>query len=164
MTNSGLEAAITDAGGQLIRTNVGDKHVIDAMVKGGLNLGGEPSGHIVFGDHATAGDGLVAALQILRIMRDTGQPLSQLSQCWTRHPQILTNIVVKEKKPFADLNGVMDLVRAAESDLKKNSGRLLLRYSGTEPKARLLLEGKDSAMLEQWSEKIASSIAAQIGG
>ena len=164
MTNSGLEAAITAADGRLIRTDVGDKNVIDAMLKGGLNLGGEPSGHIVFGDHATAGDGLVAALQILRIMRDTGQPLSQLSQCWTRHPQILTNIVVKEKKPFADLNGVMELVHEAEADLKETGGRLLLRYSGTEPKARLLLEGKDSAMLEQWSEKIASSIAAQIGG
>ncbi len=163
MTNSGLEAAITEAGGQLIRTDVGDKHIIDAMLKGGYNLGGEPSGHIVFGDHSTAGDGLVAALQILRIMKGAGQPLSELAQCWTRHPQILTNIPVKDKKPFEELNGVMDLVREAETDLSQSGGRLLLRYSGTEPKARLLLEGPEDAPMQEWSKKIAGAIKAQLG-
>ncbi len=163
MTNSGLETVITEAGGKLIRTDVGDKHIIDAMLKGGCNLGGEPSGHIVFGDHATAGDGLVAALQILRIMKTTGQPLSELTKCWTRHPQILTNIPVKEKKPFEELNGVMDLVREAEADLSQNGGRLLLRYSGTEPKARLLLEGPEDAPMQEWSKKIAGAIKAQLG-
>jgi phosphoglucosamine mutase len=163
MTNSGLEAAFTEAGGKLIRTDVGDKHIIDAMLKGGYNLGGEPSGHIVFGDHATAGDGLVAALQILRIMKATGQPLSELTKCWTRHPQVLTNIPVKEKKPFEELNGVMDLVREAEADLARNGGRLLLRYSGTEPKARLLLEGPEDAPMQEWSKKIAGAIKAQLG-
>ena len=162
MTNSGLEAVITEAGGKLIRTDVGDKHIIDAMLKGGYNLGGEPSGHIVFGDHTTAGDGLVAALQILRIMKATGQPLSELAKCWVRHPQILTNIPVKEKKPFEELNGVMDLVREAEANLTKNGGRLLLRYSGTEPKARLLLEGPKDALLEKWSGKIAGAIELQL--
>jgi len=163
MTNSGLKAAITEAGGTLIRTDVGDKHIIDAMLKDGYNLGGEPSGHIVFGDHSTAGDGLVAALQILRIMKTTGQPLSRLAQCWTRHPQVLTNISVKEKKPFEELNGVMDLVHEAEADLARNGSRLLLRYSGTEPKARLLLEGPEDATLQEWNKKIAGAIKAQLG-
>ena len=162
MTNSGLEAAITEAGGNLIRTNVGDKHIIDAMLKGGYNLGGEPSGHIVFGDHSTAGDGLVAALQILRIMKTTGRSLSELAKCWTRHPQVLTNIPVQEKKPFEELDGVMNLVREAEADLNKNEGRLLLRYSGTEPKARLLLEGPKDALLQKWSGKIADAIESQL--
>ena len=163
MTNSGLVAALETAGGKLIRTDVGDKHVIDAMLKGDYNLGGEPSGHIVFGDHATAGDGLVAALQILRIMKTSSKPLSELVKCWSRHPQILTNIPVREKKPFEDLNGVMDLVREAESDLNQNRGRLLLRYSGTEPKARLLLEGPEDGILKNWSDKISTVIADQVG-
>lgn len=163
MTNSGLVAALEAAGGNLIRTDVGDKHVIDAMLKGDYNLGGEPSGHIVFGDHATAGDGLVAALQILRIMKTSSKALSELVTCWSRHPQILTNIPVREKKPFEDLNGVMDLVREAESDLEQNRGRLLLRYSGTEPKARLLLEGPEDNILKNWSDKISTAIADQVG-
>lgn len=163
MTNSGLVAALEAAGGNLIRTDVGDKHVIDAMLKGDYNLGGEPSGHIVFGDHATAGDGLVAALQILRIMKTSSKTLSELVTCWSRHPQILTNIPVREKKPFEDLNGVMDLVREAESDLEQNRGRLLLRYSGTEPKARLLLEGPEDNILKNWSDKISTAIADQVG-
>jgi len=163
MTNSGLVAALEAAGGNLIRTDVGDKHVIDAMLKGDYNLGGEPSGHIVFGDHATAGDGLVAALQILRIMKTSSKALSELVTCWSRHPQILTNIPVREKKPFEDLNGVMDLVRVAESDLEQNRGRLLLRYSGTEPKARLLLEGPEDNILKNWSDKISTAIADQVG-
>ena len=161
MTNSGLETAIQEAGGKLHRTSVGDKHVIDAMIKGGYNLGGEPSGHIVFGDHGTAGDGLVAALQVLRIMRDTRQSLSELASYWTRHPQVLTNIPVNAKPPFEELNGVMTLVQQAEADLAPAGGRLLLRYSGTEPKARLLLEGPEESPLKDWSEKISSAIEKQ---
>ena len=161
MTNSGLETAIQEAGGKLHRTSVGDKHVIDAMIKGGYNLGGEPSGHIVFGEHGTAGDGLVAALQVLRIMRDTRQSLSELASCWTRHPQVLTNIPVNAKPPFEELNGVMTLVQKAEADLAPAGGRLLLRYSGTEPKARLLLEGPEESPLKDWSEKISSAIEKQ---
>ncbi|MBO09874.1 MAG: phosphoglucosamine mutase, partial [Planctomycetaceae bacterium] len=161
MTNSGLETVIQEAGGKLHRTSVGDKHVIDAMIKGGYNLGGEPSGHIVFGDHGTAGDGLVAALQVLRIMRDTRQSLSELASCWTRHPQVLTNIPVNAKPPFEELNGVMTLVQQAEADLAPAGGRLLLRYSGTEPKARLLLEGPEESPLKDWSEKISSAIEKQ---
>jgi phosphoglucosamine mutase len=100
MSNAGLEAAITAAGGRVVRTGVGDRKVIDEMLRHGFNLGGEQSGHIIFRDHSTTGDGLVAALQILRIMRARELPLSTLAQCWTRFPQMVTNIVVREKRPF----------------------------------------------------------------
>ncbi|MBR90727.1 MAG: phosphoglucosamine mutase [Verrucomicrobiales bacterium] len=163
MTNSGLEAALVDAGGKLLRTPVGDKHVIDAMLKGGYSLGGESSGHVLFSEHGTAGDGLVAALQVLRIMQETGQLLSELAQCWVRHPQVITNIQVKEKKPFDELEGINELVAEAEANLKSKRSRLLLRYSGTEPKVRLLLEGPDEALLEEWTGKIAGELTRQIG-
>ncbi len=163
MSNAGLDAAIETAGGKVIRTDVGDKNVIDEMLKRGHNFGGEQSGHLIFSDHGTTGDGLVAALQILRIMAAKQKPLSELAKYWSRFPQQLTNIRVTEKKPFKELEDVLDLVAQAEAELEKEGGRILLRYSGTEPKARLLLEGKDAAMLEQWSEKISESIANQIG-
>ena len=163
MSNAGLDATIEAAGGQVIRTPVGDKHVVDEMLRNGHNFGGEQSGHLIFGDHGTTGDGLVAALQILRIMAAKQKPLSELAQCWSRFPQKLTNLRVTEKKPFEDLADVLELVSQAEAELGKNGGRVLLRYSGTEPKVRLLLEGKEASALDQWSEKIISAIAAQIG-
>jgi phosphoglucosamine mutase len=163
MSNAGLEAAIKQAGGQMIRTNVGDKNVIDEMLKHDYNFGGEQSGHLIFRDFATTGDGLVAALQILRIMQATEKPLSQLAKCWTRFPQLVTNVKVREKKPFEQLDGVNALVADAEKELAAQGGRLLLRYSGTEPKVRLLVEGRDPATLKSWSEKICGAIKTQIG-
>ena len=163
MSNSGLDAAITAAGGKVIRAAVGDKNVMDEMLQGGYNLGGEQSGHMIFRDYSTTGDGLVAALQILRIMRSTGKPLSGLARCWTRFPQIVTNIVVREKKPFEQLDAVLKLVAQAEVELKPQGGRVFLRYSGTEPKARLLLEGCAAAVLEKWNARIAEAIRKQIG-
>ena len=163
MSNTGLDAAINAAGGKMLRTGVGDKLVIDEMLRGGFNFGGEQSGHLIFRDFSTTGDGLVAALQILRIMRASGQPLSRLAKCWTRFPQLLTNVVVREKKPFDQLAGVSELVAAAEAELSTQGGRLSLRYSGTEPKARLLLEGRDQAVLDKWSQKISATIRQQIG-
>lgn len=163
MSNAGLEAAIRAAGGTMIRTAVGDKNVIDEMLRRGCNFGGEQSGHLIFRDFATTGDGLVAALQILRIMKAKDTPLSQLSRCWTRFPQLVTNVKVREKKPFDQLEEVCDLVAQAEKELAAQGGRLLLRYSGTERKARLLVEGRDAAMLQTWSERIGSSLRRQIG-
>ena len=163
MSNAGLEAAIKSAGGKMIRTAVGDRHVIDEMLRGGFNFGGEQSGHLIFRDFSTTGDGLVSALQILRIMRAKKMPLSKLAGCWTRFPQLVTNVRVREKKPFEQLDGVAKLVGEAEAELKKQGGRLLLRYSGTEPKARLLLEGRDVKILEKWSQKICGAIHKQIG-
>jgi phosphoglucosamine mutase len=163
MSNAGLDAAITAAGGRVVRTDVGDKHVMDAMLQGGFNLGGEQSGHLIFRDYSTTGDGLVAALQVLRIMRATGKPLSELARCWTRFPQLVTNIVVREKKPFPELDGLMPLVAQAEAEMQAQGGRVFLRYSGTEPKARLLLEGRDQDGLAKWSKRIAETIQRQIG-
>ncbi|HTR42059.1 MAG TPA: phosphoglucosamine mutase [Pseudomonadales bacterium] len=163
MSNAGLEAAIKKAGGKIIRTAVGDKNVIDEMLKKGFNFGGEQSGHLIFREYSTTGDGLVAALQILRIMREKNQPLSKLVKCWTRYPQVVTNVRVREKIPFEKLDNVLALVSEAETELKSAGGRVLLRYSGTEPKARLLLEGSDEKHLKNWSQKICGAIQKQIG-
>jgi len=163
MSNAGLEAAVKNAGGTMLRTSVGDKNVIDEMLRGNFNFGGEQSGHLIFRDYSTTGDGLVAALQILRIMKTKETPLSQLAKCWTRFPQLVTNVKVREKKPFEQLNGVNQLVTDAEKELSAQGGRVLLRYSGTEPKVRLLVEGRDAAVLKSWSEKICGAIQKQIG-
>jgi len=163
MSNAGLEAAIKAAGGKIIRTAVGDRNVIDEMLKHGYNFGGEQSGHLIFRDFSTTGDGLVAALQILRIMREKKTSLSKLAKCWTRFPQLVTNVKVREKVPFEQLDGLLKLVSSAETDLKSAGGRVLLRYSGTEPKARLLVEGRDEKSLKTWSQKICGVIEKQIG-
>jgi phosphoglucosamine mutase len=163
MSNAGLEAAIKRAGGRMVRTAVGDKNVIDAMLTHGYNFGGEQSGHLIFRDHGTTGDGLVAALQILRILKAKDQPLSQLAKCWTRFPQLVTNVKIREKKPIEQLDGVSRLVAEAEKELQSQGGRLLLRYSGTEPKIRLLVEGSDAQALEKWSKLICGAIQNQIG-
>ncbi len=163
MSNAGLDAAIKAAGGAVIRTAVGDKNVIDEMLRQDYNFGGEQSGHLIFRDHGTSGDGLVSALQILRLMKSRDKPRSAMAQCWTRFPQILTNIRVREKKPFEELDNVLPLVAQAEAAIKPAGGRILLRYSGTEPKARLLLEGPDAAQLNKWSDHISEAIKKQVG-
>jgi phosphoglucosamine mutase len=163
MSNAGLDAAVNAAGGKVLRTGVGDKLVIDEMLRGGFNFGGEQSGHLIFRDHSTTGDGLVAALQMLRIMRSTGKHLSQLARCWTRYPQLVTNLKVRDKTPFENLDGILKLVEQAEAAVKPDGGRVLLRYSGTEPKARLLIEGRDQAVLDKWSKQICEAIKRQVG-
>ena len=163
MSNAGLDVAIKQAGGKVLRTNVGDKNVIDEMLKGDLNLGGEESGHLIFGDYSSTGDGLVAAMQVLATMKEKDMRLSQLRKCWTRFPKKVTNIRVKSKPEFETLDGVTDLVKEAEKDLKASGGRVLLRYSSTEPKCRLLIESSDRKLIDKWTTKIADSIKKQIG-
>ena len=163
MSNAGVDAALKKAGAKVLRTGVGDKNVIDEMLKGNFNLGGEQSGHLIFRDYSTTGDGLVAALQILRIMKTKGESLSALRQCWTRYPQLVTNVKVREKVPFEKLDDVLNLVKQAEAKLNPEGGRVLLRYSGTEPKARLLLEGSDRAVLDHWSKQICDAVQRQVG-
>ena len=163
MSNAGLEAAITAAGGRVVRTAVGDRQIIDEMLRHGYTFGGEQSGHIIFREFSSTGDGLVAALQVLRIMRAKDTPLSALAQCWTRFPQLVTNIVVREKRPFEELDKLGQLLKEAEAELKPQGGRVFLRYSGTEPKARLLLEGRERATLEKWAHRIADAIKRQVG-
>jgi len=163
MSNAGLDGVLQSAGGRVIRTSVGDKNVIDEMLRNGFNIGGEQSGHIIFRDFGTTGDGLVAALQVLRIMKSRGEPLSRLANCWTRFPQLVGNILVREKRPFDKLDNLPQLVAEAERELKGQGGRLLLRYSGTEPKARLLLEGPDAAVLEKWMRRLSDAIRKHVG-
>jgi phosphoglucosamine mutase len=127
-------------------------------------VGGEQSGHIILRDHSTTGDGLVAALQVLRVMQTRKQPLSKLARVWTRFPQKLTNIMVAEKKPVEQFPELVALLAEAEADLKRQDGRLLLRYSGTEPKIRLLVEGRDAAALDRWTHKISDSIKHHLKG
>lgn len=163
MSNAGLDVAIRAAGGEVIRTPVGDKNVIDAMLENDYNFGGEQSGHLIFRDHSSTGDGLVAALQILNAMKLRAEPLSRLAKCWKRYPQLVTNVKVRSKPPFEQLDQILDLVKQAEAEVKPHGGRVLLRYSGTEPKARLLIEGPDSDVMERWSMAICESIRRQVG-
>ncbi len=163
MSNAGLDAAIQEAGGRVVRTQVGDKHVIEEMLKNGYRVGGEQSGHIIFRDYATTGDGLVAALQVLRIMKARNALLSQLALCWRRFPQKVVSFKVREKTPFAELDGVLALVAQAEAAVNACGGRVFLRYSGTEPKARLLIEGPDPDVLDLWSVRIVEAIKRHIG-
>ena len=163
MSNAGLDALINAAGGKVIRTAVGDRNVIDEMLRSGCNFGGEQSGHMIFRDFGTTGDGLVCALQVMKIMKARDKAVSELARCWTRFPQLLTNVRVREKKPFEELDDVLQLVAGAEADLKQAGGRVLLRYSGTEPKARLLVEGPDHPTLAKWSQQICDAIKRQVG-
>ena len=162
MSNFGLDEALRAHGGKVIRTKVGDRYVIEEMVERDLNLGGEQSGHMIFRDFTTTGDGIISALQILRIMKSSGKPLSELKRCLTEYPQAQRNLKVKEKPPLADLPAVMKLVGEAEKELC-GKGRVLLRYSGTEPKIRLLIEGRELAQIDRQANRIAEAIQSAIG-
>jgi phosphoglucosamine mutase len=162
MSNFGLDEAIDAAGGKVLRTKVGDRYVIEEMVKRDLNVGGEQSGHMIFRDFSTTGDGIVCALQILRIIKSTGKPLSELKRCLTKYPQAQRNLRVKEKPPLEKLADVMKLVGDAERELN-GKGRVLLRYSGTEPKIRLLIEGRELAQIDRQADRIADAIHNAIG-
>ena len=163
MSNFGLEEALKPFGGKVSRTKVGDRYVIAEMMKRGLNLGGEQSGHMIFHDFATTGDGIVSALQILRIMVETGEPLTKLKQCLKKYPQAQRNLRVKVKPPIEEMLAVSKLKTEAERDLA-GKGRVLLRYSGTEPKIRLLIEGPDAEWINARADSIAAAIAGEIGG
>jgi phosphoglucosamine mutase len=162
MSNIGLDQSIAAAGGKVVRTAVGDRYVVEAMREGNFSIGGEQSGHLIFRDHGTTGDGLIAALQVLRIMTESGRPLSELRRCLKKYPQSQRNLRVKEKPPIESLKEVAALVQETESALA-GKGRVLLRYSGTEPKVRLLIEGPDEAMINVAADKIATALAAAIG-
>lgn len=162
MSNYGLDDLVSRLGGRVIRTGVGDRYVLEQMRERGLNLGGEQSGHIIFGDWATTGDGLIAGLQVLRIMKETGETLSQLRKCLKKFPQSARNLRVRSKPPIDQLVEASKIIKETEKKLG-DYGRVLLRYSGTEPLIRLLIEGRDVEYLEAQADKIASAILAQIG-
>jgi phosphoglucosamine mutase len=162
MSNFGLDAVFNDRGGKVLRTNVGDRYVIDALIQHELNFGGEQSGHLIFKDFVTTGDGLVSALQVMEIMQRTEKPLSELRTVMKKFPQVLRNVVVREKSPFEQFSGLTKQVAEAQSRLA-GKGRVLLRYSGTEPLARLLLEGPDAGELDQLAEGIIQELAKNLG-
>ncbi len=162
MSNFGLDETLRANGGRVLRTGVGDRYVIEAMVRENLNIGGEQSGHMIFRDFGTTGDGLVAALQIVRIVAETGRSLSELKRCLTKFPQAQRNLKVNRKPPFTELPQVTSLVQTAEEELN-GKGRVLLRYSGTEPKVRLLIEGPDMAQIDAHADRIAEALRAAIG-
>jgi phosphoglucosamine mutase len=162
MSNLGLDEALAGHGGKVIRTKVGDRYVLEEMVARNLNVGGEQSGHMIFRDFTTTGDGIISALQILRIMKEAGKPLSELKRCLKKYPQAQRNLRVKSKPPLEELSGVMKLVNETEKQLN-GKGRVLLRYSGTEPKIRLLIEGREPEEIDRQASRIAEAIQATIG-
>ena len=162
MSNFGLDDCLRSAGGRVLRTAVGDRHVVEAMRKGNFSIGGEQSGHLIFRDHGTTGDGLLAALQVLRIMTESGKPLSALRRCLRKYPQAQRNLRVREKPPLDSLGEVISLVSGTERALA-GKGRVLLRYSGTEPKVRLLIEGPDEGMINVAADRIAEALKSSIG-
>ncbi len=154
MSNMGLEVAIEEMGGRLLRTRVGDRYVVEAMREGRYNFGGEQSGHLVFLDHITTGDGILAALQLLAVMQQTGRPLSELATVMTAFPQVLHNVRVQERKAVEEIPGLSALQEGLLKELQ-GRGRILVRPSGTEPVFRVMVEGENE-------EKI-SRIAASLG-
>ncbi len=162
MSNCGLDEFVEGLGGKVLRTKVGDRYVIEEMLAKNLNVGGEQSGHMIFRDYSTTGDGIVSALQILRIMVETGKPLSELRRCLKKYPQAQRNLKVASKPPIGDLKEVSARVAECEKALA-GKGRVLLRYSGTEPKIRLLIEGRDNEGIEKSADWIAEAIAEAIG-
>jgi len=163
MSNIGLEIALRKHGISLVRSAVGDRYVVEAMRAGGFNLGGEQSGHIIFNDHTTTGDGMLAALQVLAIMQRRRQPLSEVSKVMTNSPQVLLNIPVREKPPLDTLNGFLEMVSEVEAELG-DTGRVLVRYSGTEPKVRVMVEGPKEKIVAHHATRLAEALKSRIGG
>lgn len=162
MSNLGLEIALQNSGIEMIRTAVGDRYVVERMLEGGFNLGGEQSGHIVFLDHNTTGDGGISCLQLLALMVEKGKRLGELKKVMTRFPQVLLNVGVREKKELGRLPRVRQKIAAVEKELGRR-GRVLVRYSGTELLARVMLEGENEEQIRSMAEDIADEIRAELG-
>jgi phosphoglucosamine mutase len=162
MANLGLDRALRAAGIRVVKTQVGDRYVYEEMQKLGANVGGEQSGHLLFLDHAPAGDGVLSALVLLSIAGETGEPLAGLAACMQKFPQVLLNVTVTSKPPIESLAGLAERVTAFERELG-GDGRILIRYSGTEPLARVMLEGADGARIRAMADELAGIIRARIG-
>jgi phosphoglucosamine mutase len=162
MSNICLEIALRESGIEMVRCPVGDKYVMEEMIRRGLSLGGEQSGHIIFSDHLFTGDGIVTALSVLRVMADTGRELADLAAELVTYPQVLLNVRVREKKDLGTVPEVADSMRRVEERLAGN-GRLLVRYSGTEPLLRVMIEGKDQQEIQGWAAEIVSTVKEHLG-
>ena len=162
MSNIGLEIALTAAGLKMIRTPVGDKYVLDELIKTGADLGGEQSGHVIFPFESLVGDGLMTTLFLLEAVQAKSKPLSEMVSGFRRYPQVLVNVKVREKRPFEDVLEIDEAARKIGSELD-GKGRLLLRYSGTENLARVMIEGQEQAKIEQQANHLAAVIKSALG-
>ncbi len=163
MSNMGLDIAVRQAGGKVVKTAVGDRYVVEEMLRHGYNLGGEQSGHMIFLDHNTTGDGMISALQVLAIMQRSGKPLSELAEVMIALPQVLLNVRVEEKRDIQEIPEIRQVIAAAEAKLG-DSGRVLIRYSGTEPLLRIMLEGQDKYQITALAHEIGAAIEKHLGG
>jgi phosphoglucosamine mutase len=162
MSNLGFELALRPLGVKVLRTEVGDRYVVERMLEGGYNLGGEQSGHIIFLDHNTTGDGAITCLQVLALMVEKGKRLSELKRIMTRLPQVLINVKVRERKPFEQMPKVNRAIAEVENSLN-GRGRTLVRYSGTEMLARVMLEGENDSNIRAMAQTIADAITVEVG-
>ena len=162
MSNMGLDIALRKAGGKIIKTDVGDRYVVEAMRKGGYNLGGEQSGHMIFLDYSTTGDGILSALQLLAVMRREEKTLSELAEIMIPLPQVLSNTRVREKVDIYSIADVAAKIKDVEEKLG-NEGRVLIRYSGTEPLLRVMIEGQDKYEITTWANDICDLVKKHIG-
>ncbi|MCA1850170.1 MAG: phosphoglucosamine mutase [Acidobacteria bacterium] len=162
MSNIGLEVALRSKGLRLLRADVGDKYVLEELLRTGAALGGEQSGHIIFPRLSLAGDGMITTLCLLRAMRSANARLDELTAGFTRYPQVLVNVRVREKLPFGEVGEIALAARETKGKLG-DAGRLLLRYSGTEPLARVMIEGERQDLIEQYAEDLASVIKTALG-
>jgi len=162
LSNYGIETALGARGGKVIRTAVGDRYVLEEMLRGDYNLGGEKSGHIIFMDHHITGDGIITALQILGTMHRSGKRLSELASCFQPLPQVCLDVRVKEKKDLTAIPQLQSCLQEIQEKLKAK-GRIVLRYSGTEPLARIMVEGADQEMIGRFARQVAGIIRQNIG-
>ena len=162
MSNLGLELALKSCGIEILRTEVGDRYVVERMLEGGYNLGGEQSGHILFLDHNSTGDGAITCLQVLALMVEKGRPLSELRRVMTRLPQVLLNVKVRERRDFDRMPKVAAKIAGVEMALK-GRGRTLIRYSGTEMLARVMIEGEDATKIREMAQDIVDEIELEVG-
>ena len=161
MSNLGLELALKSSGISLVRTAVGDKNVLDELIKGGGSIGGEQSGHIIFPKISFAGDGMLSAIEVLRVAADSGMTLSQLTAGMKRLPQLIINVKVSSKPPLDSIPEITDSINALETELS-GKGRLLVRYSGTENKLRIMIEGEDQDVIQRQAESLAEIVRRSI--
>jgi phosphoglucosamine mutase len=162
MSNIGLELALRDAGIGLVRCAVGDKYVMEELIQRDLSLGGEQSGHVIFSDYLFTGDGLATSLNVIRTMASTGRTLADLASEMVAYPQVLMNLRVRQKLDLKTVPAVAAVMADVESRLAGN-GRLLVRYSGTEPLLRVMLEGQDQAEIRRWGQEIIEAVREHVG-
>jgi phosphoglucosamine mutase len=162
MTNLALEIALAGQGIGLKRTPVGDKYVLEEMIRSGINLGGEPSGHIIFADLSLAGDGIITMLEVMRLMAETRQPFEELTRTFKPFPQVIQNVRVRQKLPLESVSEVTRAIAECRSEIG-DQGRVVVRYSGTEPLARVMVEAAETGMVEHHAARIARAIDSALG-